>query len=209
MSAINTTYYSQLFYPAAEFAMGALASIPASWALTVFHEHAHAFMANRLYDTKAVVIYGSLSSLGGLQAAARYTFSNPRPLTKWLGPSYSRALIHAAGPLAELIAMLAITTLTRLDRHAARAMLRSSVGLVLYSVSTPIGAVGKPQPVSFFVAHEGHDFYNLLVHGGKVAYGLLAVCTYSIAGLILGNAFGLNQQLLDKARNSTSDASRS
>ncbi len=206
MSAINTTYYSQLLSPAAEFAIGALASIPVSWAFTVLHENAHVFMANRLFkNAKPITTYGSLTRLG-LDATTQYSIdSGPSRLGKWLGSSYSHACIDAAGPLGEIISILAITILTRLDKHAARLMLANSLSLVYYSL-TPLIAAGKKHGVSIISTH-GNDFYDLMVHGGKAAYGLLALASLSTAGLVFGNAFGFNQMLPNQASNSTSDLS--
>jgi hypothetical protein len=199
MSAINTTYYSQILYPAAEFAIGALASIPASWAFTVLHEHGHAFIAERLYDTKARITYGSLS-WRGMAGTTRFDRSKPLQLAKWLGPFYSEGLFCAAGPLAHLTSMLAITILTRLDRHAARAMLYSAMGLVFYSFEHILS--GR----DYVSLMDTNDYANVLVNGGKVAYGLLTAFTFSNAAFIMGNALGLFQELLDQARNSTNDA---
>lgn len=203
MSAINATDY---LYPVAEFAVAALASIPASWGFTVLHENAHAFMANRLFkNAKPITTYGSPSVLG-LEATTDYRIcSGPSRLGKWLGSSYSHASIDLAGPLAEIISILSITILTRLDKHAARVMLANSLSLVYYSL-TPLIAARKKHGVSIISTHA-NDFYDLMVHGGKAAYGLLALATFTAAGLVLGNAFGLTQKLLDQASNSTSDAS--
>ncbi len=83
-------------------------------------------------------------------------------------------------------------------------MLIPATNLAIYSI-TALGAVGNENDVYTALRYVGNDYYNVLVEGGRLAYGLLTACTIASTAIIWRDAYVSLVDII--GTNSTSDAS--
>jgi len=143
----------------------------ATTGLIFLHECGHALAATLLYQNANPKI--NVTFPGGV---CHFNNTYLSSLGSWFGRSNSAALVAAAGPIVDIISMLAITKLTRSKKYAAQLMSWKAFGLALYSLSALVHC------------YDAHDFCQVRSHGGQLAYGLLAAACLATSTLVLHNA---------------------
>ncbi len=189
MIRINNSYPDRLYYPMAneskrEFPFP-LAKIILTAGLLYLHEHGHAHAANLLYKNANPQI--TFSATGG---NCTYNSARLSELGGKFGPSHAKALVASAGSIVEMIAMLAITVLTRSDKRTAQLMLSKAAHLSIYALSGLFSRACFP----------GHDFCIIRNSSGDFAYGLLTAACLATTALITKNALQREQPVMQRAK---------
>jgi hypothetical protein len=181
MTRINTSYPDRFYDPMANESKNeipfSLATTVAAAGLLYLHEHGHAWAADLLYKNANPKITYTLtgSLLGG---NCTYNPAQLSVLGEKLGSSNAKAAVASAGPLVEIIAMLAITLLSRSDKRTAEILVFKAAALSLYALSGIFSQGCFP----------GHDFCMIRSSAGDLAYGLLTVACLATTAIITRNA---------------------
>lgn len=153
----------------------ALAKIATTTGLIFLHECGHALAASLLYRNANPEIRFSF-----FNGYCRYDNSKLSELGKHIGPANASALVAAAGPMIDMIALLAITKLSHSNKTVARLLATKAFGLSLYALS------------AFWKCDSSHDFCNVWSKSGVFAYGALTACCLATTALVMKNAFSEN-----------------
>lgn len=193
MTRINSADPDRLYYPMANEPKNeipfSLATTVAAMGLLYLHEHGHAWAADLLYKNANPQITFTVSGtlLGG---NCTYNPAQLSELGEKLGSSNAKAAVASAGPLAEIVAMLGITLLTRSDKRTAEILLLKAASLSLYAVSGLFSRACFP----------GHDFCMIRSSAGDLAYGLLTAACLATTALIAHNALRTKQPVIQREK---------
>jgi hypothetical protein len=189
MTRINTSYPDRLYYPMANESKieipFPLAKIILTAGLLYLHEYGHALAANLLYKNANPQV--TFSVTGG---NCTYNSAQLSELGKKFGPSNAVSLVASAGSIVEMIAMLAITVLTRSDKRTAQLMLSKAAHLSIYALSG----------LFYRACFPGHDFCIIRNSSGDIAYGLLTAACLATTALITRNALRTKQPVMQRAK---------
>lgn len=150
----------------------ALAKIAVTTGLIFLHEYGHALAASLLYKNANPEIHFSY-----YDGYCKYNSSTLSDLGKRIGPAHSTALVAGAGPVVDIISLLAITKLTNSDRIAARLLATKAFSLSLYALS------------ALWKCNKEHDFCTVWSKSGVFAYSALTACCLATTALVMRNAF--------------------
>ena len=143
--------------------------------LTFIHECGHALMALALYENAEPQIELKHEYFY-IRGNCKYNASTLNSFGKWMGSANASASVSAAGPIIDIITLLAITKLSRSNRKTAQLIALKAASLSLYAIS------------ALWNSSSEHDFSNVWAQGGFLAYSLLTACCFATTAVVLRNA---------------------
>lgn len=148
------------------------AKTAATLGLIILHECGHALAATLLFKNANPQIeihypYG---------AFCQYNSTKLSSLGNSFGMEDSTALVAGAGPITEIISILAITKLSNSSEKVAQWMALKAISLSAYAIS------------ALWDRSKSHDFSTIWSSSGGLAYGLITACCFATTALVLRNA---------------------
>jgi len=140
--------------------------------LIIIHECGHALAATLLFKNANPQIEVNYP----FDAFCRYNSSKLSSLGKSFGMEDSKSLVAGAGPITEIISILAITKLSNSNKQIAQWMALKAISLSAYAIS------------GLWDSSPSHDFSTIWSKSGRLAYGLLTACCLATTALVLRNA---------------------
>lgn len=150
----------------------ALAKVATTTGLIFLHECGHALAASLLYRNANPEIRFSF-----FDGYCQYNNSTLSDLGKRIGSANASAVVAGAGPAIDIIALLAITKLSRSNKTVARLLATKAFGLSLYALS------------ALWKCYSSHDFCTVWSKSGVFAYGALTASCLATTALVMRNAF--------------------
>lgn len=147
------------------------AKTAATIGLIILHECGHALAATLLFKNAKPEI--KINPFGG---SCTYNSTTLSSLGNSFGMEGSISLVASAGPITEIISMLAITKLSNSSEQVAQWMALKAIGLSAYAIS------------AFWDSSPTHDFSTIWSKSGGLSYSLLTACCLATTALVLRNA---------------------
>jgi hypothetical protein len=153
--------------------------------LIVIHECGHAVAATFLFKNANPQIKVNYP----FDAFCSYNSTTLSSLGRSFGEKHSIALVAGAGPITEILSILAITKLSNSSEKVAQLMSLKAISLSVYAIS----GLWSNNPM--------HDFSSIWKNSGKLAYGLITACCLATTALVLRNG----TKSLNKGERSATD----
>lgn len=177
MNRVNHTYSTRQFpqvernEPRWNVSFG-FAKTAATIGLIILHEYGHALAATLLFKNANPEI--TINPFGG--GYCKYNSTELSSLGKSFGMKDSTSLVAGAGPITEIISILAITKLSNSSEQVAQWMALKAISLSAYAIS----GLWSNSPT--------HDFSTIWSNSGRLPYSLLTACCLATTALVLRNA---------------------